>query len=109
IADACDNSTITFDSAGVFATPQTITLTTGEIAINKNLTIKAGASQVTVSGNNSSRVFNVNSGASLTIVGLTISSGRKTGNGGAILNDGTLTVVNSTLTANTADLGDGGA
>src|SRR4029077_5927140 len=37
---------------------QTITLTSGELLINKNLTITGpGASQLTVSGNNLSRVF----------------------------------------------------
>ena len=58
IIDACPGSTITFDTAGVFATPQTITLTTGELVIDKSLTIDGpGASQLTVSGNNASRVF----------------------------------------------------
>jgi hypothetical protein len=108
IANACDGATITFDIAGVG--PHTITLTTGELAMIKNLTINNNSGEsITISGNNASRVFNVNSGMNFTIVGLTISGGRKTGNGGGILNDGTLTVVNSTLTGNNADLGDGGA
>ena len=40
--------------------------------------------------------------------GLTISGGSAT-SGGGILNDGTLTVINSTLTGNAATTGDGGA
>ncbi|HJT65247.1 MAG TPA: Ig-like domain-containing protein [Pyrinomonadaceae bacterium] len=107
ITDACDGSTITFDAAA-FATPQTITLTTGELLIDKNLTIKAGSTQViTISGNNASRVFHVNTGRTVSIVGLTISGG-SAANGGAILNDSVLTVVNSTLTGNAAT-NDGGA
>src|SRR6185295_3027530 len=53
IADACPNATITFDTAGVFATPRTITLTAGELLIDKNLVIAGpGANRLTVSGNN---------------------------------------------------------
>ena len=107
IADACDGSTINFDSAGVFATPQTITLTTGEILIDKNITINAGTNKVTVSGNNASSVFHVNAGNTVSIINLTISGGAAT-NGGGIVNDGTLNVVGSTLTGNAA-LADGGA
>ncbi len=100
ITDACDASTITFNLAG--AGPHTITLTTGELAINKNLTIKNDSGEsITISGNNASRVFNVNVGKTAAIIGLTISSGSAI-NGGGILNDGTLTLVNSTLTGNNA-------
>ena len=108
IAAACEGATVTFDAAGVFATPQTITLTSGELLIDKNLTVNAGSSQVTVSGNNASRVFNVNAGKAFTIIGLTISGGQTAGSGGGIVNNGTLTVVSSTLSGNTAGT-DGGA
>ncbi|HEX3248034.1 MAG TPA: choice-of-anchor Q domain-containing protein [Pyrinomonadaceae bacterium] len=107
IANACDGATITFDAAGVFATPQTIALTTGEIVIDKNLTINAGTSQVTISGG-TSRVFNINSGQSLNIIGLTLSGSNASGDGGAIVNNGALTIVDSTLSGNTATA-DGGA
>jgi CSLREA domain-containing protein len=111
LADACDGNTITFDTAGAFSTPQTITLTGGEIAISKNLTLKgpsSAANAVTISGNNASRIFDVNTAVSFTVVGLTISNGQDAGMGGGILNNGTLTVANSTLTGNNA-LSDGGA
>jgi hypothetical protein len=108
ITDACDGATITFDAAGVFATPQTITLTTGELLINKNLTINAGSSQVTISGNNSSRVFNIAASQTFNLIGLTLSGGSSANDGGAIINNGTLTIVNSTLTGNAA-ANDGGA
>ena len=111
ITDACDGAVITFDTAGTFATPQTITLTGGEIAISKNLTIKGpslAANKVTISGNNASRIFNVSTGSGLTITNLTISGGQGVGFAGGILNNGTLTVANSTLTGNNAST-DGGA
>jgi uncharacterized repeat protein (TIGR03803 family) len=68
----------------------TITLTSGELAIGKNLTITGpGTASLTVSGNNSSRVFLILPGTStqpgptVTISGLTIANGlAKGGNGG---------------------------
>lgn len=107
VADVCDGAVITFDAAGVFASPQTITLTTGEIVLDKNLTITAGASQIAVSGNGASRVFHLNSSKTAAIVGLSLISGSSAG-GGAVLNDGALTLVNATLSGNVST-GDGGA
>src|SRR5262249_6920870 len=55
----------------------TIMLTSGELAITNNLDIEGpGADQITVNGNNSSRVFDISPGAKVTIAGLTISNGR---------------------------------
>src|SRR5205085_10668596 len=111
ILDSCDGATITFDTAGAFSTPQTITLTTGELAITKNLTIVGpgtAANAVTISGNNASRVFNVNTVNAPSIVRLTISGGQTADLGGGILNDGTPTIVSSTLTDSNAS-SDGGA
>jgi len=62
IADAASGDTITFNLSNC---PCTITLTTGELVINKNLTITGpGTSQLTISGGNTSRVFFINPGAS---------------------------------------------
>ena len=74
-----------------------------------------GGGDVTVSGNDSVRVFEVQSGARLSLSKLTItdgitnefSSGIQPGLGGGIHNVGTLTVTNSTLSGNIA--GSGGA
>ncbi|HEX8846812.1 MAG TPA: choice-of-anchor Q domain-containing protein, partial [Pyrinomonadaceae bacterium] len=112
IATACVGSTITFDTAGTFSTPQTITLTTGELLITKNLTFdgpNSAANRVTISGGDASRVFNIQAGKTVTIKDLTITDGAATGSfpsnaGGAILNDGTLTIINSTIRDNNADL-----
>jgi predicted outer membrane repeat protein len=94
---------------------QTITLTSGELAINKSVTIAGpGASQLAISGNSSSygtgsRVFDVTSqGATVTITGLTIENGYTTGDGGGIENRGNLTVSGVTFSDNVAG-NDGGA
>jgi len=108
LANVCTapNNVITFNIAG--AGPHTITLTSGELVVGKNVTIRNNSGEsITVSGNNLSRVFNINSGKTATIIGLTMSGGAATG-GAAIINDGALTIVNSTLSGNAATA-DGGA
>jgi hypothetical protein len=58
-------STITFDSA---LSGSTITLSHGQLVISDTMTITGlGASSLTISGNNSSRLFDVASGGSLTL------------------------------------------
>ena len=59
IATAAPGDTINFS----VQTPVPITLTSGELLINKNLTISGpGASSLAISGNNASRVFDIGSG-----------------------------------------------
>jgi hypothetical protein len=111
ILDACPGSTITFNTAGVFATPQTITLAT-ELVIDKNLTIDgpdAAGNHVTVSGGGVTRVLRIEPLITATIRELTISNGQNTINGAGIYNFGTLTITNSTISGNTAaNSGNGG-
>jgi len=110
IAAAHSNDTIVFAPS---LDGQTITLTSGELLIKKNLTIAGpGAGELTVSGNNASRVFEVASKENVTLSGLTISDGAapgvgQAGEGAGILNHGTLTVSGSTLSGNSAGLGGG--
>jgi hypothetical protein len=97
---------------------QTIALTTGELYITKNLTIQGpGAGQLTISGNDGSRVFEVAANATVALSGLTISKGNApvapsqiagAGDGGGILNFGTLTVSDSTVSNNHATFDGGG-
>jgi hypothetical protein len=89
---------------------QTITLTQGELAINQSLDIEGlGANQLTISGNNQSRVLDITaSTASVTIAGLTISGGLDS-YGSGITNVGTLTVNDCTLSGNVANSSAGGA
>src|SRR5215471_3298642 len=76
---------------------QTITLTSGELLINKDLTIAGpGAGQLAVSSGWASRIFEVAARYGLTLSGLTIrDSGSGNDNvslyGGGIYNHGTLT------------------
>jgi Dockerin type I domain len=60
-----------------------------------------GAANLTVSGNNEVRVFQVDSGADVTLSGLTITGGAAN-SGGGIYTSGTLTVANSTIDNNSA-------
>ncbi len=74
IAKANSGDTILFDSS---LAGQTITLTSGELAITKSLDIEGpGASLLTVSGNHQSRIFEISEGLTVTIAGLTITQGR---------------------------------
>jgi predicted outer membrane repeat protein len=85
----------------------TFTLTGGELGISSNLNIYGnGASFTTVSGNSASRVFNISSGNVL-LSGLTIANGQALGDGGGILNRGTLTVQFCTFSGNSAIFGGG--
>ncbi|HYX17033.1 MAG TPA: DUF4347 domain-containing protein [Nostoc sp.] len=125
--------TITF--AGVFsdATPDKITLTSGKLTINNDITILGtGASNLIVSGNNSSGVFEIsgsgtdasidglkianandplgsillNSNTSLSLTNSTISDNK--GEVGGIFNRGNLSLLNSTVSSNTGSSLGGG-
>jgi hypothetical protein len=105
IAAASSGDTVNISVTG------TIILTGGPLTITKSLTISGpGASDLAVSGNKTSQVFVVNSGATVTISGLTIENGVATSGagGGGISNSGMLTVTNSAVTGNTTDMFGGG-
>ena len=103
--------TITFDAA-TFATTQTITLTGGELAITDALTITGtGAKLLTLSGNNASRVLNINiagAGAAVTVSGVTITGGAASNGAGFLVQDDALTLIDSAIVGNKAAAGDGG-
>ena len=90
LAAAQPDDTIRFDHQ---LCGQTITLTSGELVIDKSLDIEGpGANRLTVSGDDAGRVFDITvSGARVAITGLTIGHGLAT-HGGGIDNSGTLTV-----------------
>jgi len=90
----------------------TITLTTGELAISKNLTIAGpGAGVITVGGNHASRVFDIAATYRVGISRVMISDGNgQLSDGGGIENHGTLTVTDSIISGNsTYGYGDGTA
>ena len=65
---------------GFYSSFQYVTLTSGQLVINKSLTIQGpGANLLTVSGNNASRVFSISAGAfNVTLSGLTIANASQT-------------------------------
>ena len=107
VADLCRGGTIEFDPSLAGAT---ITLTNGEIVITNDVTIRGlGADQLTLSGNHVSRLFKVGKVA-LNLSHLTLADGRALdrSSGGAILNEGNLTLTSCALVSNFAS-GYGGA
>ncbi|MEI2582916.1 hypothetical protein [Scytonema sp. PRP1] len=118
IAQAKSGDTIQFGSN---LAKQTITLTSGQLTVNKDLTIDgAGASGLTISGNNASRIFDVPQGGStFTLRNLTLANGKASGDwengaGGAIRTVSsdkltTLNVENSKFVNNSASGAGGGA
>jgi len=98
---------ITFDAS---LADQPIVLGGTELSISDDLTITGlGADDLTISGNNLSRVFSIAEGANVVISGVAITGGKAEG-GGAIYNQGTLKVADSIFTGNSSMEGsDGGA
>lgn len=107
IETAVAGDTITFNAA---LNGGTITLSLGHIVIDKNLTITGpGANQLTISGNNSSRIFNITDGTVI-IAGVTITKGNATGGGGIrYASANTLTLTQVTFSNNEAGADGGGA
>ena len=89
---------------------QTITLGGTQLRITSALTINGlGASQLTINGNNTSRIFEVTSGNTVTISRLTLTNGNATdSDGGGIVNFGTLTISSSKIFGNSTSGGGGG-
>jgi hypothetical protein len=87
----------TFDCDG----PQTV-MTEAEIIIDNDV-ILDGEGNLTVDGDDDHRVFSVAEGVTAELRGLTVTRGRD--DGGGILNVGTLTLTNSTVSGNTSSSG----
>ena len=109
-ADSSSNgSVIEFDSS-VFSSPQTITLGATLVlseTIGPEVIDGPGAGLVTVSGGGAVSVFEVDSGVTASISGLTIANGDAP-SGGGIYNDGTLTISESSITNNQGSVYGGG-
>jgi CSLREA domain-containing protein len=98
--------TINFD----LGSAATITLTSSlpRITDGVGLTIDGGSADITISGANKYRVFEVGSSAKLTLINLTVADGGGASHGGGIYNGGgAVTVSNSTLSGNIAAYGGG--
>ena len=116
IAAAHSGDTIVFDPS---LAGQQILLTGSELIINKNLTIQGLPNKPAISGGNLSRVFDVYAGANVTLIDLAIINGNGKasngfnpgsfdGEGGGVVNSGTLTVSNCTISGNSASIYGGG-
>ena len=120
ITTAASGDTIQFQFA---TTPVTISLNSGDLEIDKNLTITGlGTTNLIIDGGGNQsrgRVLTVGSSATVSISGLTVKGGRGggtglgsiDGDGGGIYNLGHLTLTNVVVSNNTAanfDVGGGG-
>jgi hypothetical protein len=70
-----------------------------------SLTLAAGSGTPILDGGNAARLLSVGAASTVTLDGLEIRAGAVAGQGGAILDDGTLTVRRSTLSGNSATNG----
>ncbi len=117
VLNANSAATQVFTNQIVFANglTGTITLTSSQLSITNSVNvIGPGAANLTVSGNNADRVFNIPASTTVSISGLTIANGNVTENssdgttGGGIQNAGNLTLTNVTVSNCHADSNGGG-
>src|SRR5215831_12301650 len=101
ITAAQSGDTIVFDPSLAY---ETITLTSGPLALSGNVTINGlGANQLAISGNNASQLFMLSGSAQVTLSNLTLTGGMAS-QGGAIFIDGSaaLTLDSDILSGNQA-------
>ncbi|WP_055445843.1 choice-of-anchor Q domain-containing protein [Lacinutrix mariniflava] len=106
VANAAAGSTVTFDPAVT-----AITLISGEILIDKNLTISgASSSTISVDANNTGRIFNITAG-SVVLENLNLTNGLADNGGAIFISNASVTISDSVLTGNIANgtPGSGGA
>ncbi|MEY2407543.1 MAG: large repetitive protein [Verrucomicrobiota bacterium] len=107
IANVCTNGTVNFHSS---LSGQTIGLTTGDLAVNKDVSIVGlGVTRLAISGNGASRIFNISADSVVNISGLTIRDGRAEDGGAIEFNGAHLRVVACLFTNNHATVVHGGA
>ena len=94
---SCTESNLDYALAGggtvTFTCNGTINITTTKL-IYYDTVFDGSGHTVTINGQNSVQLFNVNSGVNLTLLNLTLADGKTTTNGGAIYNEGTLIASN---------------
>ena len=97
LSDAIDRDRIEFAVTG------TIGLTSGELLVNKSVTISGpGAASLALDGNATSRVFHIGAGKTVSILGLTLTNGNvvAVGNGCGLLNDHAVLTMDSCVVHN---------
>jgi hypothetical protein len=95
----------TIEFSSLFNTPHTITLSGGQLEMTgrSTTTIQGpGANLLSVSGNNASRVFQIDAGVTASISGLTVTGGNARYGGGIWNWGGTVSLSNVAVTGNSA-------
>ncbi len=97
-----DGSAISGGTDFTDATPDTLLLSGGQMTLTESATITGpGANRLTIDADQLSRVFQIQANKTATVAGMTLTNGLS-GGGGAILNFGTLTVLDCWIHSNTA-------
>ncbi|MEM8678239.1 MAG: choice-of-anchor Q domain-containing protein, partial [Planctomycetota bacterium] len=101
-----------FDTEGIFAAPQTITLSLGELVVASAISIFGpGPSHLTIDGNHQSRLFATDDSETISrdirLSGMTLVNGQDT-SGGAIFNRENLTLEDVVISSSTASVDGGG-
>jgi hypothetical protein len=104
LANANDGDAINFAVSG------TIALTSGELLVDKSVTISGpGAAVLAVDGDFTSRVFHIGPGKTVSISGLTVTNGSAgSENGGGILNDHAILTMDNCAVQNSGGFVGGG-
>ncbi len=103
IAETGQNGDAIGFTGNLFETPQTILLTSGELLIQGSASFAiygTGADRLTISGNHQSRVLNINTGAKLTVKGVTLADGNGVGTSLSGSGGGIFVALNGVLTLN---------
>ncbi|HTK76939.1 MAG TPA: choice-of-anchor Q domain-containing protein, partial [Gemmataceae bacterium] len=96
----------------LFGSPQTITLSSGQLSVTDSTTIRGpGANLLAISGNNASRIFSIGSTAvpDVSVSGMLLTAGFVSGSGGAILSVGANLTIDSVRMTGNRVFGSGGA
>jgi fibronectin-binding autotransporter adhesin len=103
-------ATITFDKS-TFSAPTIIDLTSGQLELSNTTgpvnILGPGLGKLAISGAGVSRVFQVDKGASASLSGMTIIGGVTSGDGGGLLNFGSVTLTGDAIVGNSAADGGG--
>ncbi len=93
----------------LFDSPQTITLTLGQLVASESVVIQGpGAAKLTISGNDASRILRVDSGAAVALSGMTLTRGSDTSGAGVYVEFSQLYLRQMSLERNHST-GNGGA
>jgi hypothetical protein len=79
----------------------------GDLDVLKNLTLQGAGNSTVLDGNSLDRVFHIHAGFTVSMTGLVVRNGDFFGDGGGLLNQGTLTLNAVTLTGNASVHGGG--